>query len=136
MAGQASIVQEGVERVSEAFDSINDEFQRVQKRVRSRRRNLEKQMRTQRRDFEKETRKQVKKLRTEMRKNPALKRVRSAIEDVQKRFESGVDAVVGTLGMASKADVARLDRKIGQINRKLKELEKARAKSNGAAASV
>ena len=40
MAQQASIVQEGVDRVRAAFGSLEDEFERVQRQLRARRRNL------------------------------------------------------------------------------------------------
>ena len=57
MSEQASLVQEGRERITGAFDSVSDEFQRVQKEFRARTRNIEKQLRSGRRDFERQTRK-------------------------------------------------------------------------------
>ena len=41
---EASIVQDGIDRVRDAFENIEDEAARVQKQLRSRRRKLEKQL--------------------------------------------------------------------------------------------
>jgi DNA anti-recombination protein RmuC len=126
MAQQASIVQESVDRVREAFGSIEDEAQRVQKRVqkqlKARRKDLEKQLSSSRKDFEKRTRR----LRTELRKNRAFKRLESLRKDVTRQFEDGVESVLGSFSIASKTDVRRIDRKLNQLNKKLKEMERSR----------
>lgn len=132
---EQSIVQEGVGRVSDALDSIGDEIQRVQKQLRSRRRTLEKRIETNRKSFEKRARRQANRLRTELGKNPVWKRARAIQEDAAKQIESGVDGVLTFFQIASKSDVQRIDRKLSQINRKLKELERTR-KANGAGASA
>jgi hypothetical protein len=126
MAQQAGIVQESVDRVREAFGSIEDEAQRVQKRVqkelKTRRKDLEKQLSSSRKDFEKRTRK----LRTEIRKNTAFKRLESLRKDVTKQVEGGVDNVLNAFSIASKTDVQRIDRKLNQLNKKLKQMERTR----------
>jgi ribosomal protein L16 Arg81 hydroxylase len=126
MAQQAGIVQESVDRVREAFGSIEDEAQRVQKRVqkelKTRRRDLEKQLNSNRKDFEKRTRK----VRTEIRKNATFKRLESLRKDVTKQLEGGVENVLGSFSIASKTDVQRIDRKLSQLNKKLKEMERTR----------
>ena len=131
MAQQANIVQDSVDRVRDAFGSLEDEFQRVQKEMRkeikSRRRSIQKQLNTSRKDFEKRT----KKLRTEIERNSVAKRVRNLGRDAQKQIEQSVDNILGALQIASKSDLQKLDRKLNQVNRKLKELERAR-KGNGA----
>jgi Skp family chaperone for outer membrane proteins len=123
MAAQANIVQESVDRVRAAFGSLEDEFERVQRRLRARRRDLERQLRSGRKDLEKRTRK----LRSEVLGSPALKRLETLRKDAQRQLEEGVDNLLGLLQIASKSDVERIDRKISQLARKLREIEEARA---------
>jgi ElaB/YqjD/DUF883 family membrane-anchored ribosome-binding protein len=136
MAQQANFVQEGVDRVREAVSSIESDFQRVQKRVEkqlsARRKAIEKQVKARRRNIEKRTQKQVRRLRSELQKNPYVKRAQGVVDDATKQWESGVDSVLGVLQVASRRDVSRIDRKLNQINRKLRDLEKAKG-GNGAA---
>jgi hypothetical protein len=120
---QVSFFQDGVDRVRETVDSIEHEFARVQKDLqkdlRSRRRRLEKQLNASRRDFEKRR----KRIRRDLQKNPTLKQV----EDLRKRatdqIEQGVDGVLALFQIASKSDVERIDRKLTQLNRRLRELD-------------
>ena len=132
---EQSFVQDGVDRFNDAVRSLDAEFQRVQKQLRSRRRSFEKRITGGRRDFERRTRKQVKRLRTELRKNPVVKRAQSLQDDVSRQIEDSVDRLLGVLQIASKNDFERLDRKLSQLNRKLKELERAR-RGNGEVASL
>jgi hypothetical protein len=122
MAEPASIVQEGVDRVRAAFGSIEDEFGRVQRRVRARRRDLEKQLKSGRKDLEKRTRK----LRSEVLGSPALKRLDSLRKDVQQQLTDTADNLLRLLQIASRSDVERIDRKLSQISRKLREIEETR----------
>lgn len=122
MAQQATIVQEGVDRVRAAFGTLEDEFANVQRRLRARRRTLEKQLRNGRKDLEKRGRK----LRAEVLSNPALKRLDGLRKDVQRQLEDAADTLLGALQIASKADVERIDRKLSQLARKLREIEESR----------
>lgn len=133
---QANIVQDGVDRINDAFKSVDTEFQRVQKRLNTRRRSLEKELSTRRKDVEKRTRKGVKRLRTELRKNPVFKRAEKLQKDVTKQMESTVDDLLGLFQIASKSDLDRIDRKLNQLSRRLKEFEKTRSKANGAGPSA
>ena len=155
MAQEASIVQDGIDRFRDAFENIEDEFGRVQKQLRIRRRKLEKQLTANRKDLEKrlssgrkdiekrvesgrkDIEKRTKKLRTELRKNSAFKRLDDRFDglrkDATKRYEDGVETILGTLQIASKGDVQRIDRKISQLTKKLKEMEAKKA--NGRVAS-
>jgi hypothetical protein len=130
MAEPANIVQEGVDRVRAAFGSLEDEFGRVQRRLRARRRDLEKQLRSGRKDLEKRTRK----LRTEVLGSPAVKRLETLRKDVQAQVEGGVDTFLRVLQIASRSDVERLDKKLSQISRKLREIEEARGVREAASA--
>ena len=137
MSEQVSFVQEGVDRMEDAYRSIDKTVQRLQKDLRARRKSIEKQVSSGRKSFErqikarrstieKNTRKQVR----ELRKNPLVKRAISLRDGTTKQIEDGVDSVLGFFSIATKSDVNRIDRKLGQINRKLKGLE-GRKKSNG-----
>lgn len=139
MAEQASLVQEGVDRFREAFDSLD--LQQVQKQLNQRRRRLEKQIASGRREWEKRTRRQVKRLQSELRKNSVvkqlrgnalIKRIQALPSDASRQLESGVDGLLSVLRIASKADLQRIDRRLGQISRKLKDIERTRRTNGGA----
>ncbi len=132
---QASLVQDGVDRINDAFQSIDSEFQRVQKELAQRRKTIEKQFNKSRKTVEKQTRGEVKRLRTEFRKNPIVKRAESLRKDVTKQVEDGIDNLLGLLQIASKSDLHRLDRKLNTMNRRLKEIDSAR-KTNGSGAPI
>jgi hypothetical protein len=129
---QENIVQEGVERVRDAVSSIESDLQRAQRRVEkevnSRRKSFEKELKAQRKRFEKQTQKQIKQLR----KTAVVKRAETFVDDAQKQFEQTVDSVLEVFQIASRRDVKRLDRKLNQINKKLKDLEKNKAKAKPA----
>jgi hypothetical protein len=122
MAEPASIVQEGVDRVRAAFGSLEDEFGRVQRRMRARRRDLEKQLKHGRKGLEKRTRK----LRSEVLASPAVKRLEALRKDVQQQLVDGADNLLRVLQIASRSDVERIDRKLSQLSRKLREIEESR----------
>jgi hypothetical protein len=107
-----------------AVESIEREFERLQKELRSRSRDLEKRIEKGRRQLETRGRKQVKSLLSDVRKSPAYKRARSLRKDAEKQIESGVENVLGLFQIASKRDLARIDRKIQTLNKKLSSLEK------------
>ena len=141
MAEQTNIVREGIDRVSSAFERIPDEVQRVQRELHKRRKSLERQLAGSRRDLgkrtreiEKRTRRQVARLRTEFRRLPLTRRVDQLRSEAEKAIERGVDAFLGVLQIASKSDLDRIDKKLGQVSRKLKEIERSRG--NGHAASA
>lgn len=136
MEQQASFVQESVDRVREAVSTLEDDLESMQRRMqrefKARRKSIEKQVTSSRKDFEKKTQKQVRRLRTEFRKNTYVKRAQRAVDDATKQFEQGVDNVLEVLQIASKRDLSRIDRKLNQINKKLRDLEKSK-QGNGAA---
>ena len=63
--------------------------------------------------------------------NPTVQRVGAAVIGARGQIESRVERALGVFQIASKGDVHRLDKKLSQISKKLKDLEKAR-RSNGA----
>lgn len=122
---EASIVREGVDRFRDAVGSLEDEFQRAQKQMRARRKKLEKSLDSRRKEIEKRTRK----LRSDIEKSGPVKRIEALRRDAGKQLEQGVADVLGALQIASKHDVQRIDRKISQLNKKLKEMERAKQSS-------
>jgi len=131
MAQQASIVQEGVDRFRDAFGSVENEFERIQKQLRARRRSFEKQLNSSRRDLDKRARK----VRADIRRSSTMKQIERWRKDATKQLEQGVDNILSALQIASKSDVQRIDRKISQLNRKVKEIEQRRKRTNGQAAA-
>jgi hypothetical protein len=138
----STFVQEGFDRVEDAYRSLDRRVQRLQKDLRSRRKawekqwtsgrkNLEKQVRTSRRSFEKHTRRQL----ADLRKNSIVKRAKALQKDTSRQIESRVGDVLGLFQIASKNDLTRIDRKLNQINRKLRQLEGGRRsrRTNGSA---
>jgi hypothetical protein len=142
MTEQASIVQEGIDRFRDAFGNLEDELERVQKQIRTRRRRFEKQLDANRSAIEKrissgrkDLEKRTRKLREDVRKNRAFQRLDSLRKDATRRYEEGVESLLGLLQIASKGDVQRIDRKISQLSRKLKDMEHQK-KANGQAVSA
>jgi DNA repair exonuclease SbcCD ATPase subunit len=105
---------EGIERISQELEKWNDDLQ-----ARSA-------------DFRKQSQKRIDKsvaqIQQELRKLPGAKRVeeiRSDLEKrVEKRVEKGVDRVYASLKIARLDEVKKLERKISQLNKKLRDLEK------------
>lgn len=133
---QANVFQEGVDRVRDAFGTLEDEFQRAQKRLRARRRSIEKRVEKQLSQGRKDLEKRTRKLRDGLRKNPALKRLESWRRDATRQIEQGVESVLATLQIASKGDLQRIDRKLNQLNRKMKDLERTPKRAEGAEQSA
>jgi hypothetical protein len=135
MAEEASLVQDGVDRINEALRSIDGEFQRVQQDFSDRRESIEKQFTKSRKSIEKKSRKEVTRWRAEVRKNPLVKRAESIRKDVNKQLESGMDNFLGLFQIASKSDMGRIERKLNALGRRLKEIEGVR-KANGSSTSA
>lgn len=138
MAEQASLVQDSVDRINEAFRSIDGEFQRVKRDLSDRRGSIEKRFKKSRKTLEKQSRKEVSRLRAEFRKNPTVKRAGALRNDINKQLESGMDNILGLLQIASRSDMGRIDRKLTTLGRRIREIEttaKANRGANSAEAS-
>lgn len=120
MAEQASLVREGVDRLSDAFHSIDDEFQRTQKRISITRRKVERR-----------TKKELRRFKLEAKKSPLVKRADSFASDATKQLEQGIDSVLKILNLPTRSDIKRIDKRLSALSRRLKDIEKAR-KANGA----
>lgn len=113
---QTTLVEQGIERVQSALRNAGGELERLQKELVKRRRQIEK-----------DAQKRFRKLEGDVRNSPLLKRAGSFQKDAVRQLEDGLDAVLGRLQIASQSDLKRIDRKLGQISRKLTALEKERS---------
>lgn len=140
MARNHGLIEEGRERFEGALKDMEGEWKRLQKRADK-----------GRKQFEQSAQRQVKKIQTELRKNPLVKRaeaqrkqlerrarklgdelrnsgpVKRAEElrkDAETRLETRLESLFGLLRIASASEVTRLERKVDQLNRKLRAFEK------------
>ena len=138
-----NIIEEGVERVEEAFTQLGDDFEQLQTRAEKRRK-----------EFERNAERRLKKFRTDLRKNEWVKRAEKQRKEIEKRadrfrkdvessrafkkvegirkdaeqaIEGGVDAVLETMRIASQGEVEKLERKVRALQRKVRELERSAA---------
>ena len=115
-AARKNIIDESIDQIRETVDNVNSEFEKLQKRARKNVKQLE--TRYQR---------NAKKAQTRFNKLPAVKRVEKIRKDVRKQVDSNVDRFMSMLPVATDSDIKKINRKLNQINRKLKELENAKA---------
>ncbi len=119
MAETASVVEEGIERFRTAVDDFRRDLE-------GRGKKLEKQWQRRRRDLEWQARRRVDEFSSELRDWPVVERVEDLWGQATNRIEDGVTQVFDRLPLATKRDVARMDRKLAQLNRKLRALENGR----------
>jgi hypothetical protein len=113
VADQAQTTDAGLERIQSMFRSVEEEFEKLQNRVSK-----------QRQNFEKSTQERMDQMQSDLRKTELFKRAASARKSTEKRFEANLDQVLGVFNIATRSDFKKLDRKLNQINRKLKGLDK------------
>jgi len=121
---QQSLVDTGVERVRTVVHDANRRIQKLQKQIDVRRKSVEKELSTRRRKLEQRTQKEVSRLVARAQKLPLVKRAATLREDASRQIESGVETVLGVFQIASRGELERIERKLSQISRKLRELEK------------
>ncbi len=136
---QANLVQEGVERIQDAVRTVERELGRLGRRATTRRRRLERELSTRRRNLERQIQRRYRSLVREVQRLPAVKRaealqrdVSRQVETLQKDIERQVEGLLAALNIASRSDVQRLDRKLGQLHKKLRELEKQGSEAHAA----
>jgi len=121
---QQSLVDTGVERVRTVVHDANLRIQKFQKQIDVRRRSVEKELSTRRRRLEQRAQKEVARLGARVQKLPLVKRAAALREEASRQIESGVETVLGVFQIASRGELERIERKLSQISRKLRELEK------------
>lgn len=103
----------GFERFNEALRGLDDQIQELRERVDDRRR-----------QFETELKKRRSKIETQVRKNPLFKRAERARKDVESQVEKTRAQIYGAVGIASKTEIDKLNRKLNSISKKVSELTK------------
>jgi len=105
---------EGIERISSELEKWNDKLQSRSEQFRK--------------DSQARIEKSVQQVQDELRKVPGVKRaeeLRSEIESrVEKSIDAGVERVYTRLNLVRLDEVKKLERKIAQLNKKLRALEK------------
>lgn len=108
---------ESIDKISAELEKWNDELQTRSDHFRA--------------ESQKRIEKGVKQVQKELRKVPAIKRaeeLRQEIgEKVEKNIETGVDRVYTSLKLARLDEIKKLERKVAQLNKKLRTLEKQQA---------
>jgi hypothetical protein len=113
MARNPGLIEEGRERFEGALKDMERDWKRLQRRADQ-----------GRKQFEQRAQKQVKRIQAELRKSPLVKRAEELRKDAGVRIETQIESLFGLLRIASASEVSRLERKVDQLNRKLRELEK------------
>jgi polyhydroxyalkanoate synthesis regulator phasin len=140
MARNQGLIEEGRERFEGALKDMNRDWKRLQKRADQGRKQIEQRAQRQVKRFQTELRKnplvkraegqrkelerQARKLGNELRRSPAMKRAEALRKDAETRIEGQLEGLFGLLRIASVSEVTRLERKVDQLNRKLRQLEK------------
>ena len=117
---QANLIQDGIDRVQSAFQSLDKEYRRLQKTADKRRK-----------EFEKRAEKQLRRFQSELRKSPIVKRaegVRAKVDEARgearQKLTDRLESVLGAMQIATRTEIEKLDRKLALLNKKVRELEK------------
>ena len=121
---QQSLVESAVGNVRSAVKVANRRLQKLQKEIDGRRKAVTKELQTRRRKLEQRTGKEVARLVSRAQQLPLVKRATVLRDSAGQQLEAGVETVLGAFQIASRSEVERLDRKLAQVSRKLRELEK------------
>jgi len=108
---------ERIDRISQELEKWNDDLQSRSAKFRK--------------ESQKRIDKSVAQLQEELRKLPGVKRAEELRSDIEKRVEKtveeGVDKVYASLKLARLDELKKLEKKIAQLNKKLRTLEKQMA---------
>jgi hypothetical protein len=99
------------ERFNDALREIDTQLGELRERLDRGRRGVESRMRDALEDGLRE-----------LRRTPVYRRTNQARKDLEAQLEQGRERIYGALGIASKDDVARIERRISTLSRKINEL--------------
>jgi len=141
MARNQGLFEEGRERFEGALKDMGRDWKRLQKRADQGRKQIEQRAQRQVKRLQSELKKsplvkraeeqrrllerRARKLGTELRNSSAVKRAESLRKDAETRIEGQLETFFGLLNIASTNEINRVERKVDQLNRKLRELEKS-----------
>lgn len=120
-----NIVSDGIDRIQSAMESAQSEIEKFQKDIDKRRKRLEKR-----------ASKEMKRIQKDIRTNPTVKRANKLQKEVTSQIETSLDSLLGGLQIASRRDVAKLDKKLNKISRKLTALDKSMGTPDGKAVAA
>jgi hypothetical protein len=113
MAETTAEGQTPFDRFNEALRNLDEEIQDVRERFdRGRER------------VETEVRQRADRVREELRNSDVFRRVEQLRKDVEEQLQRSREQVYNAVGLATKAEVEKLNRKLNQLSRKLNELTK------------
>lgn len=121
MATNTTVIESGIDQIQAAVRGFDRRVRRLQRELTTRRRRLGRELASRRRTLERRAQREV----TRLRKQPLLRRAEELREGASRQLESGLSTLLDTLPIATKGDVRRIDRKVSQLNRKLRELERS-----------
>jgi uncharacterized protein YukE len=107
----AEVSTNGFDRFNEALRNLDDQLQELRERFDERRKKTEKRVKEFRKDVE-----------TQLRKSPLYRRAERIRKDVEEQVETTRNQVYDAVGIASKSEVEKLNRKLNAISKKLNEL--------------
>lgn len=119
-----SFVEEGVARVRTVVKRADRRIQKAQKQIESRRKSFEKELGSRSRRLQQRAQKELSRLVTRAQKLPLVKRLEGLADGASDRLEAGMESVLGALQIPSRGDIQRIDRKLNQLAKKLREIEK------------
>ncbi len=103
----------GFDRFNDALRGLDDQLQDLRDRFDGRRKQVETELR-KRRD----------QVREELRGNGVYQRAERVRKGLEERVERGRDQIYDAFGLASKAEIQRINRKLSTISKKVNDLAK------------
>ena len=158
MASQTNVIEESLERLQQTFSAMGEELDSFQARLAERQQAVMEDTRKRFEGLREEVRLSnlaqraeqfQQQVEEELRANPYVVRAREAREAIErdlsenewvqrgqalrreagKQLDQRIDGVLGNFEIARAADVKKLERKVNQLNKKLKALEKSQAEA-------
>lgn len=120
MSKRASLLETGLDRVRTTVATATKELRRVQKRVDAQRKTLEKRVATRRKALEK----RASSVLDQVRESSLVKTAEALRLGATRQIEARVESVLGVLQIPTRSELERIDRRLSQISRKLKDLER------------
>ena len=130
MSDEVNFVQDGINRFGDAYRSVDEGVKHLQSRLEAGRKTVEREIDTRRKLFEEQTRDQIEQIQS----HAVVQRVLSIKSDTTRQLETSIQSLLDLFDIASKSDIQRVDKKLKQLNRKLRDLEQAKT-TNGATAA-
>lgn len=101
------------DRFNDALRNFDDQIQDLRDRVDERRHRVEKQARKLRSTIEKR-----------VRQSPIYRRAEQVRKDIDRQVDDARSQVFGAFGLATQADIDRLNRKLNVISKRVNEIQK------------